>query len=1227
MFQRIFVSKRDGFRVESEHLKKELENAYRLKIEGLELINGYDIQNATQEQFSILTEQILTDPVTDMWSETLEEGDYTLAMEFLPGQFDQRADSAVQCLALIDDPGDVKIRSFRVLKIDGTLTQEEQEKIERHMINPIESRKKDLGVQKPMDEEMTVEPVEIVDGFIEFDRTQVHNYRKEMGFSMSLEDLLHIQKYFQEEEKRNPTMTELLVLDTYWSDHCRHTTFETILKDIQIEEGPYQEAIQKAFDDYVAARKEVGRDRPITFMDLGTFYGKYLRHHGKLEDLEVSPEINAASILIDVEVEGKMEPWLLQFKNETHNHPTEIEPFGGASTCVGGAIRDPLSGRAYVYQAMRITGAADVTAPVEDTIAGKLPQSKISKTAAKGYSSYGNQIGLAATYVEELFHPGYIAKRMEIGAVIGASPRSHVKREEPAPGDVIFLLGGATGRDGVGGATGSSKEHTESSLEKSSSEVQKGNAPEERKLQRLMRRKDAAELIKRSNDFGAGGVSVAIGEIAEGVHVNLDAVPLKYHGLDGTEVAISESQERMAVVLDPKDVDTMMALCKEENVSATHVADVTEEKRMVMHFKGQKVVDLSRAFLDTSGVQQEQVARIVQEPPLEWPTVSGNTKEEILGRLEELSNSSQQGMVEMFDSTIGRSTVLLPYGGKYQKTRSQASVQTLPVEGGTDTASVLTYGYDPYQTSYEPFVGTQYAVIESLARQVAVGSDYKTARLTVQEYFERLGEDETRWGKVLKALLGLWIAQRAFETPAIGGKDSMSGTFEEYDVPPTLVSFAVTLSKASKTISQELKEEGHKLVLVPHTTDDKYLPNYDWLKKNWDRVLALQEEGKVYASAIVKGEDWTTTLIGMALGNRIGFTVDPSLVKEAARVGSLLLEVSQDADISDWIVLGETQKGPMAFGEAVIDFCEAQSALEKTLGELYPILEESKERKFCDHRTHTGKRKAGLSISKPKVLLPVFPGTNCEFDTADAFRKEGAFTEAFVLQTQNREQIEESMEALARKIKESQILTFSGGFSGGDEPDGSGKFIVSVLKNSRVREAIEEFLVNDGLILGICNGFQALIKSGLIPTGTVSHTTPESPTLFVNENGRHISRMVYTTVVSTLSPWMQGFKPGDTFVLPISHGEGRIIAPKAVVEELYTNGQVASVYSDADGNPGQDAWTNPNGSYCAIEAITSPDGKVLGRMAHGERYKKDLFRNIPGEKEMNLFKNGVEYFK
>lgn len=1227
MFQRLFVCKRDGFQVESEHLQKELENAYGLTIDALQLMNGYDVQDADDKRFDILTKQILTDPVTDTWSDTLPEADYTLAMEYLPGQFDQRADSALQCLALIDDPANVSIRSFRVLQIQGELTEEQQQKIEKHMINPIEMRKKDLSVKDIGKDAQTVDPVENVEGFQEMDRTQLQEYRKAMGFSMSLEDLEHIQRYFVDEEKRNPTMTELRVLDTYWSDHCRHTTFETILENITIEDGIYQEAIQKAFDDYVAARKALNRDKPITFMDLATLYGKYLRKQGKLEDMEVSPEINAASIFIDVDVNGKTEPWLLQFKNETHNHPTEIEPFGGASTCVGGAIRDPLSGRAFVYQAMRITGAADVTAPIEDTIPGKLPQSKISKTAAKGYSSYGNQIGLAATYVEELFHPGYIAKRMEIGAVVGASPVDHVKREEPTPGDVILLLGGATGRDGVGGATGSSKEHTETSLEKSSSEVQKGNAPEERKLQRLMRRKDAAQLIKRSNDFGAGGVSVAIGEIADGVRVDLDAVPLKYQGLDGTEVAISESQERMAVVISPDDVQTMKDLCQEENIVATEVARVTDEGRMVMHYKDQKVVDLSRAFLNTSGVTQRRNARIVPEPNTPWLDDKPNDKEAILGRLEELNQTSQQGMVEMFDSSIGRSTVLMPYGGKYQKTRSQASVQTLPVEGGTDTASVLTYGFDPYQSAYDPFVGTQYAVIESLARQVAVGADYKTCRLTCQEYFEKLGDDDEKWGNVLKALLGLWTAQRAFETPAIGGKDSMSGSFEDYHVPPTLVSFAVSVSKASKTISQELKAPGHVLALVPHSGDANLLPEFDALKANWNHVLALQEEGKVHASGIVKGEDWTSALIQMALGNRIGFNVEPALVNANARVGSLLIEVDDDADLKDFVVLGKTQEGPMQFGDVAIDFDEAQQALESTLGELYPILETPKVQKTCKHQLYTGTPTRGISIATPHVLLPVFPGTNCEFDTAEAFQAAGASTEMFVLQTQNRKSIEESMHILADKIRQAQILSFAGGFSGGDEPDGSGKFIVSVLKNPLVREAVSEFLEKDGLILGICNGFQALIKSGLIPVGRVEDTTEHSPTLFMNENGRHISRMVYTSVVSTQSPWMQGFNPGDTFVLPISHGEGRIIAPQEVIDQLYANGQVASVYADEEGNPGTDAWTNPNGSYCAIEALTSPDGKVLGRMAHGERFKDGLLRNIPGEKQQNIFKNGVEYFK
>lgn len=1229
MDRRLFVTKRELFQIESQQLKEELIANLSLPIESVVLRNGYDIIGANDAQYAVLRDEILTDPVTDTWSETLPEADHTLVTEYLPGQYDQRADSAVQCLQLMHDAEGVELKSFRVIQFTGNLSEEEKEAVAVYMINPIESREKDLS--KPLaKEDQTIEPVATVEGFIGKTADELQAYLHDEGFSMTIEDLTFIQNYFRDEEHRDPTITELKVLDTYWSDHCRHSTFETHLTKIDIEEGLLKPAIEEAFAKYLALREEIGRaDRPITLMDMGTIYGKYAKQTGQAPDIEVSKEINAASIYIDVDVDGKTEPWLLQFKNETHNHPTEIEPFGGASTCIGGAIRDPLSGRAYVYQAMRITGAADITKPLAETMPGKLAQSKLSKTAAQGYSSYGNQIGLAATYVEELYHPGYVAKRMECGAVVGASPVDHVKREEPIPGDVVLLLGGATGRDGIGGATGSSKEHTEASLEKSSSEVQKGNAPEERKLQRLYRDKEAAQMIKRSNDFGAGGVSVAIGEIADGIAIDLDAVPVKYQGLDGTELAISESQERMAVVIAKDEVARFNEICERENILATQVAVVTDEPRVVMHYRGQKVVDIARSFLNTSGITQKKEAVLLTDPNGTWPMPAPiQGKDDVLKRLQEPHNASQQGMVEMFDSTIGRSTVLLPYGGVTGRTRSCASVQKLPVLGETDTTSVMTYGYDPYQSSYEPFLGAQYAVIESLARQVAVGAPYRKARLTCQEFFESLGAVPEKWGKVVKALLGLVLAQDAFQTPAIGGKDSMSGTYKDIDVPPTLISFAVTTAKASTTISQELKAKDSVLAVAKHQGKDNYLPDYDALKALWDEVLALHEKGLVRSVTPIYRNDLSTALVTSALGNEIGFDVTVGDIEKDLLPGSLLVELDPSAQTSLLTQIGTTQDGDMKIDGHSIGFDEAHKAHVARYEGLYPLLSKRKADKAdCAAQTVEAPRRKGIRIAKPKVIIPLFPGTNCEYDTQAAFRAAGAEADVFVLRTANYAQVEESMEELSARIRKSQILSLVGGFSGGDEPDGSGKFIISVLKNPKVKEAVMELLENDGLILGICNGFQALIKSGLLPTGRLERPTPESPTLFRNEIGRHVSKMVRTKVVNNSSPWMRGFEVGAVYTLPISHGEGRFMATPEVLAELFANGQVASVYVDENDDATMDPLYNPNGSHCAIESITSPDGKILGRMAHSERYGENLFRNMPGDKDQNLFKNGVEYFK
>lgn len=1223
MDQRFFVTKREGFRLEAEQLRKQLERDLRIETGELQLFNGYEVFGADETQLSYLKERILFDPVTDELAMELPEG-AVLAMEYLPGQYDQRADSAEQCLALLHDDRGVRVKSFRaVVFVDG-LEDEALDAVRKSMINPIEMREKDLSVLSA-EEDTTVLPVPIVEGFIEWDDEELEAYRATEGFSLSTADMRFIRDHYRDEAHRDPTIAELRVLDTYWSDHCRHTTFETELTEIEVDTFDHTDALRQALDRYHALREETNRsDRPVTLMDMATLVGRAMRKRGELADMEVSDEINAASIEIEVDANGTTEPWLLQFKNETHNHPTEIEPFGGASTCIGGAIRDPLSGRAYVTQALRITGAADITAPLSETLEGKLPQSVISKTAAQGYSSYGNQIGVAATYVEEIYHPGFVAKRMELGAVAGASPKAHVRREAPVPGDVVLLIGGATGRDGVGGATGSSREHTRSSLEKSSSEVQKGNAPEEHKLQRLYRDPEAARCIKKSNDFGAGGVSVAIGEMADGVQIDLDAVPVKYQGLDGTELAISESQERMAVVIAPEDLETFLACCDRENVPAAQVAVVTENPRVTMTYRGQTVVDLPRAFLNTNGVRQSQRVRLQPEKAGTWPhTPAGDLKT----ALSSQQMASQQGMVEMFDSTVGRSTVQLPYGGKTQRTRSEGSVQRVRTDIPSNTAAAFTYGYDPYIGEKEPFLGAQYAVIEALARQVALGAPYRTARLTCQEYFERLGDDPAHWGKVVKALLGLLTAQEAFGTPAIGGKDSMSGSFHEWHVPPTLVAFAITAARVDRSVSAELKKSGSHLYLVPHEAGEAWQPNYEQLKVRWDAVAALNEAGQLLAAATVKQNDVAATLATMAFGNEIGFEVT---IPDGASAlpGSLLIETREPVEQDGFIRLGTTGGDAIVVNGTRLSLEEAWEAHTSRYAELFPLTAEEGARKAdCgDDAPLKAPHRSAVTTAKPRVLIPLFPGTNCEFDTKFAFEAAGAQAEFFVLRTQTHAQIEESMQELAKRIRNSQILSLVGGFSAGDEPDGSGKFIVSVLHNPVVREAVEQLLESDGLILGICNGFQALVKSGLLPGGKAEVLTADSPTLFRNKIGRHVSRMVHTRVVSANSPWMASFRPGDTFTLPVSHGEGRFVASDETVKELFATGCVASVYADSNGQPALDPVNNPNGSVCGIEAITSPDGRILGRMAHAERYAPGLFQNIPGEKEMDLFANGVRYF-
>ena len=1047
---------------------------------------------------------------------------------------------------------------------------------------------------------------------------------------MTADDLEHIQKYFIEED-RDPTETEIKVLDTYWSDHCRHTTFETFLKSVTIEKGEMTEAIQRAYEKYLELRKEVhGNKKPMTLMDMGTLGGKYMRKIGKLDDMEITDEINACSIEVDIDVDGKTERWLLMFKNETHNHPTEIEPFGGASTCIGGAIRDPLSGRAYVYQAMRITGAGDICEKLEDTLPNKLPQVRISKGAAHGYSSYGNQIGLATTFVREIYHNGYKAKRMEVGAVVGAVKKEYVLREEPKPGDLVIVLGGKTGRDGVGGATGSSKEHNDSSLTKCSSEVQKGNAPIERKIQRAFRNPEVTKLIKKSNDFGAGGVSVAIGELARGIEVNLDMVSVKYLGLSGTELAISESQERMAVVIAPENREKFEALMKEENLETRLVAKVTEKENLVIKFRGETIVDIARSFLDTNGVRQEQDVKVIAPVKEEIfkSDKTGTVEEKLTATLKDMNVASQRGMVEMFDSTVGRSTVLMPYGGKYQLTESEGSVQKFPALGFTNTASVMTYGFNPYISEKSPYLGAIYAVIESLARLTAVGADYKKARLTFQEYFERLGKEPSRWGKPFMALLGALEAQVEFETPAIGGKDSMSGTFKNIDVPPTLISFAVTTEKTQNIVSSEFKAAGNYIYLVKPEYNEDFTPKYDTVKAVFDNVRKEMLAGNIVSASVVKFGGVAEALMKMTFGNKLGINVDTDAELFDLMPGAIVVETKKK--LSFGILLGTVEDTKeIRINGAVINIDKALSDWEERYAKIYPYNTNAEDKKVFTPVEKKGnmKQKASVLYDTPKVLVLAFPGTNSEYDTAKAFERAGGAAEIFVINNLTVKDMEASIEELSRKIKEVQIVALPGGFSAGDEPDGSGKFITNILQNPKVKAAIKEFLAKEGLMLGICNGFQALIKSGLLPYGDMDKLNENSPTLFRNDINRHISRIATTRIASNSSPWLSSFEIGDMHSMTLSHGEGKFVVSEEFAKELFENGQVATQYCNLEGEPTMDGKYNLNGSYYAIEGITSKDGQILGKMGHSERYEDGTFKNIYGEKMQDIFQNGVNFFK
>ena len=1251
--KRIFVEKRAGFDVEASKLMADLQNNLGINnIQKVRVINRYDMSGLDGENFEKAKNTILSETNADMvYDETLPETkDFRVfAMEYLPGQYDQRADSAAQCVQLLTQEERPQVVSAKLVAVKGNITDEEFVKIQNYLINPVESRLASLDKPDTLDMHAAVpEDVAVIEGFIVWNEDEMQHYYDSMGFAMTLSDLKFCRDYFRDTEHRDPTVTELRVIDTYWSDHCRHTTFLTRLEKIEIEKNTLSKTIEDALQLYYESRDEIyGKNttRDVSLMDMALVGMKLLKKRGLIPDLDQSDEINACSIEVPVTIDGKTEQWLVQFKNETHNHPTEIEPFGGAATCLGGAIRDPLSGRAYVYQAMRVTGSGDPTVPFEKTMAGKLPSRKITTGAAAGYSSYGNQIGLATGQVTELYDSGYVAKRMEIGAVIGASPKANVVRDVPAPDDVIVLLGGRTGRDGCGGATGSSKAHTANSIETCGAEVQKGNPPTERKIQRLFRNSNVSTLIKRCNDFGAGGVCVAIGELADGLTVDLDKVTKKYDGLDGTELAISESQERMAVVLDAKDVDRFIAEADQENLEATAVAVVTENPRLTMKWRGKTIVDLSREFLNTNGVTQTANAYITAPDPEKCYRQKApeilchlDTADAFKANLSRLEVCSQKGLCECFDSSIGAATVLMPFGGVTQLTPQDAMAAKIPLlEGETDDATAMAYGYIPGIARWSPFHGAAYAVIESLSKLLAIGADPLTARLTFQEYFERLHNVPQRWGKPAAALLGSLVAQIQLGLPSIGGKDSMSGSFEDLDVPPTLVSFAVAMTKASKTVSAEFKKSGSKVIYVPIPENkETLLPDWEKLKAMYRAVYALMNDGKVLAASVVREGGAAAAVAKMAFGNKLGFTFAQPLTHNelfAPLSGSLVIELADGAVLSSDILsyeLGTTTDN------AAITVNGQSLAIDELIREwtgklegVFPTKAACPENKtevplYSERNTSS----PAVKTAKPKVFIPVFPGTNCEVDTARAFRKAGADPQLLIVRNLTPNAIEETIDEMVKLIEQSQMIMLPGGFSGGDEPDGSGKFIATTFRNPRVSEAVNTLLKKrDGLMLGICNGFQALIKLGLVPYGEITDLKENDPTLTFNTVGRHISRMAYTRVTSVKSPWFSSVNAGDVFAIPISHGEGRFVADDDVLRQLIANGQIATQYVDPNGNAAGDIEYNPNGSVCAIEGITSPDGRVLGKMGHSERKGDNLYFNVPFEKDQKIFESGVAYFQ
>lgn len=1226
MDTRFFVQKKEAFRTEGQSLADELRQSLRLRADfSLQRYNIYDVFDADPDDIDLLKTAVCSEVVTDMVYDEVDVDDKIyLAYEYLPGQYDQRADSAMQCLMLLNNKQSVNIHSGTLLVFEN-VEEDRLKDITKYLINPVEARIKDLSVLEN-DLDITVEAVPVLEGFVSRSKEALSKLRAELGLAMSQDDIEFVQAYFRDTEKHDPTMTEIRVLDTYWSDHCRHTTFETALKQVDFQLDTFTSQLQKSYERYVWLRKDLDReDTEPTLMDMATIAGKYLRKQGKLENLEISDEINACSIEIRVDVDGKEEDWLLMFKNETHNHPTEIEPFGGAATCIGGAIRDPLSGRSYVYQAMRITGAGDITKPIDETMEHKLPQSKISQEAAHGYSSYGNQIGLATTYVEEIYDEGYTAKRLEVGAVVGAAPKDHVIREHAEPGDIIVLLGGATGRDGIGGATGSSKEHNETSLDKCASEVQKGNALIERKLQRLFRNPECTRLIKICNDFGAGGVSVAVGELADGLDIDLDAVPVKYLGLDGTELAISESQERMAVCIEAKDFDRFVALAHEENLGAVKVADVTDTRRLVMRWRGDIIVDMSRDFLNTNGVRQHQDVCVVNSEYDEKPFKPVDT--DLLTVLQSPNVASQIGLSEMFDASIGKSTVLMPWGGKYQLTQEEGSVQKIPVHGFTDTCSVMTYGYDPHLSKYSPYLGASYSVIEALARMTALGADPFTARLSNQEYFEHLGKDADKWGNPFQALLGLMDAQLAFETPAIGGKDSMSGTYRDIHVPPTVITFAVTTTKTDTITSAEFKKAGNYVYLIKHDPKADHIPNYEQLKDNFKTVGKYIHNGKIVSAATVKFGGIGAALARMSFGNKIGVAVQTDEDLFGFNIGSILVETKESIQDPHFTLLGITKEEPViVLNDKTIMIEQALDVWTQRYADIYPATVDRDGKAVQTALTNVEIARSKVRVDQPKVVIPIFPGQNCEYDTAHKFERAGAFVQQVVFNNRSVEDIQRSIDILAKEIQGAQILMLVGGFSSGDEPDGSGKFIATVLKNPTIARAIDAMRANEGLILGICNGFQALIKSGLLPYGDVKRLDENNPTLFRNNINRHVSHIARTRVTSNQSPWLQGLQPGSMYSIAMSHGEGKFVANEKVIETLLKNGQVATQYVNEFGVPTMHGVDNINGSVLAIEGIINEDGHIFGKMGHSERYEKGLFKNISGNKDQNIFENGVKFF-